>query len=89
MTKSMFVGHKDGTVSWLQMLFTIIPRYACPWELYSALRNTRNSLRASPTFQMSIHANKTTNLWSQQHSFSWSDIVVDIVAIYITAKTLG
>ena len=24
------------------------------------------------TFQLFIHANKTTNIWSQQHSFSWS-----------------
>ena len=36
----------------------------------SALGNTRNSNHLH-TFQLFIHANKTTHHWSPQHSFSW------------------
>ena len=66
----MFVGHEDATVANFQNI--LVPgSYTA-----SALGNTRNSLRASPTFQLFIHVTKTTNLWSQQRSFSWSDIYI-------------
>ena len=53
------VGHKDATVSWLQMLFTIT--FKIYWSLGAiqyvlrALGNIRNSLRASP-YILTVHS---------------------------------
>ena len=62
------VGYKDATVSQLQMLFMITSKIyiQVSGSSWSALGNTRNSLRVSPQlhFNMFIHATKTTNLQS-------------------------
>ena len=42
------------------------------WELYKGIQEILEHLH---TFQLFIHASKTTNLWSQQHFSSWSDVM--------------